>query len=144
MGSCQLPAPQPPHDLARTMDIASPSLSQNATYVRRLRCGAVAGDDFEDATGRASAGDAERRDVGLRVAVEISNVPFDQEGLSGVRDSPRRGEHEVDGADLVAAVPDSARPGYPTGLYFFTSFIEIGVLLPHDCIDVRVTAIYYE
>jgi len=79
-----------PYDLARMMQIAWPSLSQNATYVRRLRCGDVAGDDVEDTADRAHAGDAERRDAGLRVAVEVSNVPFDQEGLSGVRASPRR------------------------------------------------------
>jgi hypothetical protein len=40
--------------------------------------GDVAGDDYEDTADRVRAGDAGCRDAGLRVAVEVSNLPFDQ------------------------------------------------------------------
>jgi hypothetical protein len=60
------------------MHIASLSLSQSATDVGRLRCGDVPGDDYEDTADRVRAGDTGCRDAGLQVAMEVSNVPFDQ------------------------------------------------------------------
>src|SRR5260370_27749645 len=54
------------------------------------------------------AGDAERGYRRTRAAVEVTDVPFDQECLAGVRADPGRGGQDLDGAGLLAPVPPAA------------------------------------
>jgi hypothetical protein len=61
-------------------------------------------DDGRAASPGGHAGDAQRGDIGLGVAVQVGDVPFDQERLRGVREDASRDGQHLDGADLVAAV----------------------------------------
>jgi hypothetical protein len=51
------------------------------------------------------ARDVERGDVGFGVAAQVSDMPLDQERLGGVREDAAGGGQDLDGADLVPAVP---------------------------------------
>jgi hypothetical protein len=62
-------------------------------------------DDGRGAAPGGHAGDAERCDVRFWVAAQVGDVPFDQERLRGMREDAGRGGQDLDGADLVAAMP---------------------------------------
>src|SRR5258707_13567307 len=54
------------------------------------------------------AGDAERGYRRTRAAVEVTDVPFDQECLAGVREDPGRGGQDREGPGLPAPAPPGA------------------------------------
>src|SRR5260221_3619188 len=81
------------------------------------------------------AGDAERGYRRTRAAVAVTDVPFDQECLAGVREDAGRGGQDLDGAGLLAPRPPVAhrvlvRDGTPRQRVHSIEYVRLGVL---DC-----------